>query len=100
MSVTFVVGYFVCCIICSHYSCATNDSFSCDGFQFMDMETNITQNNGCWFLIRDEYKEFEKVIQEDLKEVDDRLEEEEVRLCLTHMLWCFNYPDYFWIVAN
>ncbi|XP_077238405.1 protein ABA AND ROS SENSITIVE 1-like isoform X2 [Tasmannia lanceolata] len=27
--------------------------------------------------IKDEYKEFEKVIQEDLKEVDDRLEEEE-----------------------
>lgn len=27
---------------------------------------------------RDEYKEFEKLIQEDLREVDDRLEEEEV----------------------
>lgn len=37
---------------------------------------------GAWlcvyFIIRDEYKEFEKLIQEDLKEVDDRLEEEEV----------------------
>lgn len=29
-------------------------------------------------LSRDEYKEFEKLIQEDLKEVDNRLEEEEV----------------------
>lgn len=29
-------------------------------------------------LFRDEYKEFEKLIQEDLREVDDRLEEEEV----------------------
>ncbi|KAJ7964453.1 Zinc finger protein [Quillaja saponaria] len=28
--------------------------------------------------VKDEYKEFEKLIQEDLKEVDDRLEEEEV----------------------
>ena len=30
------------------------------------------------FIIRDEYKEFEKLIQEDLQEVDNRLEEEEV----------------------
>lgn len=29
-------------------------------------------------LIRDEYKEYEKLIQEDLKQVDDRFEEEEV----------------------
>ncbi|KAL1348540.1 hypothetical protein HN51_024510 [Arachis hypogaea] len=28
--------------------------------------------------VKDEYKEFEKLIQEDLKEVDDRLEEEEI----------------------
>ncbi|OWM64371.1 zinc finger protein 830 [Punica granatum] len=28
--------------------------------------------------VRDEYKEFEKLIQEDLQEVDDRLEEEEI----------------------
>ncbi|OMO95505.1 hypothetical protein CCACVL1_05393 [Corchorus capsularis] len=28
--------------------------------------------------IKDEYKEFEKLIQEDLKEVDDRMEEEEI----------------------
>lgn len=28
--------------------------------------------------IKDEYKEFEKLIQEDLREVDDRLEEEEI----------------------
>jgi hypothetical protein len=31
-------------------------------------------------LYSDAYKEFEKEIQEDLQEVDDRLEEEEVRL--------------------
>jgi len=31
-------------------------------------------------LCSDAYKEFEKEIQEDLREVDDRLEEEEVRL--------------------
>lgn len=31
-------------------------------------------------LGRDEYKEFEKLIQEDLQEIDNRLEEEEVRL--------------------
>lgn len=31
-----------------------------------------------YFIVRDEYKEFEKLIQEDLQEVDDRLEEEEV----------------------
>lgn len=29
-------------------------------------------------LNRDEYKEFEKLIQEDLQEVDARMEEEEV----------------------
>lgn len=28
--------------------------------------------------VKDEYKEFEKLIQEDLKEVDDRMEEEEI----------------------
>ncbi|KAJ9175351.1 hypothetical protein P3X46_013916 [Hevea brasiliensis] len=28
--------------------------------------------------VKDEYKEFEKLIQEDLQEVDDRLEEEEI----------------------
>ena len=31
-------------------------------------------------VVRDEYKEFEKLIQEDLQEVDDRFEEEEVRV--------------------
>jgi hypothetical protein len=36
-------------------------------------------------LCSDAYKEFEKEIQEDLQEVDDRLEEEEVRLiCILH----------------
>ena len=34
--------------------------------------------NFCHVLDRDEYKEFEKLTQEDLKEVDNRLEEEEV----------------------
>ena len=34
----------------------------------------------CLFVVRDEYKEFEKLIQEDLQEVDDRFEEEEVRV--------------------
>lgn len=37
----------------------------------------------------DAYKEFEKEIQEDLQEVDDRLEEEEVRplyiICTVHL---------------
>lgn len=31
-----------------------------------------------YIIIRDEYKEFEKLIQEDLQVVDDRFEEEEV----------------------
>lgn len=30
-------------------------------------------------MFRDEYKEFEKLIQADLQEVDNRMEEEEVR---------------------
>ena len=34
----------------------------------------------CLVVARDEYKEFEKLIQEDLQEVDDRFEEEEVRV--------------------
>lgn len=42
-------------------------------------------------LFRDEYKEFEKLIQEDLREVDDRLEEEEVpclsRVSLSYLLY-------------
>lgn len=33
-------------------------------------------------MIRDEYKEFEKLIQEDLQQVDNRLEEEEVRIII------------------
>lgn len=33
----------------------------------------------CKIVDRDEYKEFEKLIQEDLQEVDKRLEEEEVK---------------------
>ena len=33
-------------------------------------------------MVRDEYKEFEKLIQGDLVEVDDRLEEEEVRVII------------------
>lgn len=36
-------------------------------------------------LSRDEYKEFEKLIQEDLKEVDNRLEEEEVCIIIIHL---------------
>lgn len=35
-----------------------------------------------FILFRDEYKEFEKLIQEDLQEVDDRFEEEEVRIVI------------------
>jgi zinc finger protein 830 len=33
-------------------------------------------------VVRDEYKEFEKLIQEDLVEVDERFEEEEVRVII------------------
>lgn len=33
--------------------------------------------------LRDEYKEFEKLIQEDLQEVDNRLEEEEVMIIIS-----------------
>lgn len=36
-------------------------------------------------LGRDEYKEFEKLIQEDLQEVDNRMEEEEVSLYPAHI---------------
>lgn len=35
-----------------------------------------------FIMFRDEYKEFEKLIQEDLQEVDDRFEEEEVRIVI------------------
>ena len=35
---------------------------------------------------RDEYKEFEKLIQEDLQEVDDRMEEEEVKFFISFLL--------------
>jgi len=34
----------------------------------------------CLVVVRDEYKGFKKLIQEDLQEVDDRFEEEEVRV--------------------
>jgi len=37
--------------------------------------------------LRDEYKEFEKLIQEDLQEVDDRLEEEEVMIIIFFLLY-------------
>lgn len=37
--------------------------------------------------LRDEYKEFEKLIQEDLREVDDRLEEEEVMIIIFFLLY-------------
>lgn len=36
--------------------------------------------NSLKILCSDAYKEFEKEIQEDLQEIDDRFEEEEVRL--------------------
>ena len=34
----------------------------------------------CSVVVRDGYKGFKKLIQEDLQEVDDRFEEEEVRV--------------------
>lgn len=37
--------------------------------------------------IRDEYKEFEKLIQDDLQEVDDRFEEEEVITSISSLLY-------------
>jgi hypothetical protein len=37
--------------------------------------------------LRDEYKEFEKLIQEDLQEVDDRMEEEEVMIIIYVLLF-------------
>ena len=41
------------------------------------------QTLNLWHILdRDEYKEFEKLIQEDLQEVDNRLEEEEVRVII------------------
>jgi len=39
-------------------------------------------------LCSDAYKEFEKEIPEDLQEVDDRLEEEEVRLIYILYILC------------
>ncbi|GKC54467.1 zinc finger protein 830 [Tanacetum coccineum] len=42
-------------------------------YRFHETTKNIIYENSD----RDEYKEFEKLIQEDLKEVDNRLEEEE-----------------------
>lgn len=42
------------------------------------MAWNSKGRDCVYFIVRDEYKEFEKLIQEDLQEVDDRLEEEEV----------------------
>ena len=36
---------------------------------------------------RDEYKEFEKLIQEDLQEVDDRMGEEEVKFFISFLLY-------------
>ena len=46
---------------------------------FYDMKHTITLKF-CLIVVRDEYKEFEKLIQENLQEVDDRFEEEEVRV--------------------
>ena len=43
--------------------------------------------------LRDEYKEFEKLIQEDLREVDDRLEEEEVMIIIFFL--CYIFEHYF-----
>lgn len=39
-----------------------------------------TDKADLWRAHRDEYKEFEKLIQDDLQEIDNRLEEEEARL--------------------
>ncbi|KAL6219640.1 hypothetical protein ACLB2K_007399 [Fragaria x ananassa] len=41
-------------------------------------ENNVIMFNLLSTVKMDEYKEFEKLIQEDLKEVDNRLEEEEI----------------------
>ena len=46
---------------------------------FVGIEQPINVFSCCIFA-RDEYKEFEKLIQEDLKEVDNRMEEEEVMI--------------------
>lgn len=37
--------------------------------------------------VRDEYKEFEKFIEEDLKEVDNRLEEDEVMIVISFFIF-------------
>lgn len=44
-------------------------------------------------LIRDEYKEFEKLIQEDLQDVDNCLEEEEVRTIIFFQVSHFIVPQ-------
>lgn len=55
------------------------------------MEHGIILN--LWhILIRDEYKEFEKLIQEDLQEVDKRLEEEEVWTIILYQVSLFIEP--------
>ncbi|KAL6312634.1 hypothetical protein AAG906_019521 [Vitis piasezkii] len=49
-----------------------------------------------WMLVvgfEDEYKEFEKLIQEDLKEVDNRLEEEEIGVI--SLTWFCNFMMWF-----
>lgn len=46
--------------------------------------------------LRDEYKEFEKLIQEDLREVDDRLEEEEVMIIIFFLLYIWALLSNFW----
>lgn len=42
--------------------------------------------------LRDEYKEFEKLIQEDLREVDDRLEE---KVMIIIFFLCYIFEHYF-----
>lgn len=49
------------------------------------IQDSVFTLNLCQILIRDEYKEYEKLIQEDLKQVDDRLEEEEVNCFFTFL---------------
>ena len=66
--------------VCLWQSFKCNKFFSITSyFFFNDMEHTITLKI-CLVVVRDEYKEFEKLIQEDLQEVDDHFEEEEVRV--------------------
>ena len=66
--------------VCLWQSFKCNKFFSITSHFFFNNMEHTIKLKICSVVVRDEYKGFKKLIQEDLQEVDDRFEEEEVRV--------------------